>query len=243
MGLKVSTFLKAVLFHAQIAAWLLTFVMTVAGKLQWAAAGAVVALGAHMAGRLWSRQSPVPMPYFMRWVLLVPRGPHSPTRLHKILQPRSGERILEIGPGVGVHAIPIAASLRPDGVLNVLDVQQEMLDDLMRRAARRGLTNIVPLQGDAQRLPYPDSTFDAAYLISVLGEIPDAPLALRELRRVLKPAATLLISEVLIDPDFISLRALQKMARDAGFVFERHFGPRFAYAAVFRPIAIEQPGR
>ena len=234
---KPSTFLKALLFHAEIVAWLLALVMTIAGKLRWAAAGAVVALGIHMAGRLWSRQSPVPMPYFMRWVLLVPRGPHSPTRLQRILQPRSGERILEIGPGVGVHALSIAASLRPDGVLDVLDVQQEMLDDLMHRAARRGLTNIVPRQGDAQRLPYPDSTFDAAYLISVLGEIPDAPLALRELRRVLKPAARLLVGEVLIDPDFISLPALQKMAGDAGFVSERQFGPRLAYSALFRPIA------
>ncbi len=238
MGLRMSTVLKALLFHAEIAVWLLALVMAVAGKLRWAASAAVVGLAAHMAGRLWSRQSPVPMPYFMRWVLLVPRGPQSPTRLQRVLQPRSGERILEIGPGVGVHALSVAASLRPDGVLDVLDVQQEMLDDLVRRATRAGLTNIVARQGDAQRLPYPDSTFDAAYLVSVLGEVPDASLALRELRRVLKPAARLLIGEVLVDPDFISLPALQKMARDAGFVFERHFGPRFAYGAVFRPVAV-----
>jgi ubiquinone/menaquinone biosynthesis C-methylase UbiE len=96
----------------------------------------------------------------------------------------------------------------------------------------------VPRQGDAQRLPYFDSTFDAAYLISVLGEISDAPLALRELRRVLRPAARLLVAEVLIDPDFISLPALQKMARRADFVFERRFGPRFAYGALFRPTTV-----
>lgn len=241
MGLRISTALKALLFHGQMAAWLLALVTTVAGRLEWAAAAAAVALGAHMAGRLWSRQSPVPMPYFMRWILLVPRGPHSPTRLRRVLQPRNGERILEIGPGVGVHAVSIAAALRPDGVLDVLDVQREMLDDLVRRAARAGLTNIVARQGDAQELPYPDSTFDAAYLISVLGEVPDAPLALRELRRVLKPAARLIIGEVLVDPDFISLPVLRKMAGDAGFAFERHFGPRFAYGAVFRPIEVGRP--
>lgn len=238
MERKASTVLKAGLFHAEIVAWLIAVGTTIVGKVSWAAAGAVVALSAHMAGRLWSRQSPVPMPYFMRWALLVPRGPHSPSRLKRLLQPRSGERILEIGPGVGVHALRIAASLRPAGVLDVLDVQQEMLDHLMRRAARRGLTNIVPRQGDAQQLPYPDSTFDAAYLISVLGELPDMPVALRELRRVLKPGARLLIGELLIDPDFVSLPELQETARAAGFAFERHFGPRFAYAAVFRRAAV-----
>jgi hypothetical protein len=144
MGLKVATVTRAVLFHAEIAAWVVALVTAVAGKLRWAVAGALVALSAHMAGRLWSRQSPAPMPYFMRWVLLVPRGPHSPRRLQRILQPRSGERILEIGRGVGVHALPIAASLQPEGVLDVLDTQQEMLDDLMRRTAHRGLTNSVP---------------------------------------------------------------------------------------------------
>ncbi|HMA47159.1 MAG TPA: AMP-binding protein, partial [Frankiaceae bacterium] len=56
-----------------------------------------LAVGADVAGRHWSRRSPVPMPYLMRWVLLVPRGPQSPARVQRLLQPRSGERILEIG--------------------------------------------------------------------------------------------------------------------------------------------------
>ncbi len=178
------------------------------------------------------------MPYFMRWILLAPRGPHSPLRVQRLLQPRSGERILEIGPGVGIHAVLIAAALRPDGVLDVLDAQQEMLDDVMRRAARCGIGNIVPRQGDAQRLPYPDAAFDAAYLVSVLGEVPDAKRALHELRRVLKPGARLLICEVLLDPDFISLSDLRVLAGNAGLVFERQSGPSFAYTALFRPMAL-----
>jgi ubiquinone/menaquinone biosynthesis C-methylase UbiE len=99
----------------------------------------------------------------------------------------------------------------------------------------------VPTQGDAQKLPYADRTFDAAYLIGVLGEIPDAGMALRELRRVLKPGGRLVISELLIDPDFISLPALREQAREAGFVYERSAGPRFAYSAVFRLAAVSPP--
>ena len=226
---------KAWLFHAEIAAWLLTLGLAVAAEPWWAAVSALLAVGADVAGRVWSRRSPVPMPYYMRWILRVPRGPHSPARLRRLLQPRSGERILEIGPGIGVHAIPIAAALQPSGILDVLDVQQEMLDELMRRAARRGLSNIIPSQGDAGRLPYPDVSFDAAYLVSVLGEIPDPRGALRELRRVLKPGARLLICEVFLDPDFVPLAALHAMARDEGFDFERKSGLRFAYTALFRP--------
>jgi ubiquinone/menaquinone biosynthesis C-methylase UbiE len=72
---------------------------------------------------------------------------------------------------------------------------------------------------------------------SVLGEIPSPASALAELRRVLKPDARLLICEVFVDPDFISLPALQGLASDAGFVFERQAGSRLAYAALFRTMA------
>lgn len=229
--------LRAWVFFSGLVAWILAVVMVFRGQLAWAVVCAGFALAADTIGRTWSRKSAVPMPHFMRWVLLLPRGPHSPKHFQQALQPRSAERILEIGPGVGVHALPVASALLPGGVLDVLDLQQEMLDDLTRRAARKGLTNIVPKQGDAQQLPYPDRTFDAAYLIGVLGEIPNGAAALRELRRVLKPGGRLVISEILIDPDFISLRALRRKAKEADLFFEQSAGPTFAYSAVFRPAA------
>jgi SAM-dependent methyltransferase len=243
---KVSTVLKALLFHVELAAWLLGVLLALGGAWTWAALSVVLALAADVAGRLWSLGSPVPMPYFMRWVLHLPRGPQSPAGLARVLQPRSGERILEVGPGVGVHALPVASALLPDGILDVLDVQQEMLDELARRADARGLTNVVPRRGDAGKLPYLDRSFDGAYLISVLGEIPDPVAALRELRRVLKPDGRLVVGEVVVDPDFVSLRALDELSRKAGFRLERSAGPRLAYLALLRPTtdsrASPQPG-
>ena len=143
--------------------------------------------------------------------------------------------MLEVGPGVGIHTLPIASSLGANGVVDVLDAQQEMIDDLMRRATRAGLHNIRAVKGDAQRLPYPDHSFDAAYLISVLGEVPDEVVALRELHRVLKPDGRLVIGEIAVDPDFIALDTLKNRSTSAGFVFERKLGPGFAYFALLRP--------
>jgi SAM-dependent methyltransferase len=222
-------------FLVSIGAGLLSIAAVISGEPLWAAACAVLAIGAGKATRVWNRKHPIPMPYFMRWALFLPRGPHSSRGLKGILEPRSGERILEIGPGIGVHALPIAASLLPGGALDALDVQQEMLADLNRRAVRGGIRNIAVAQGDAQALPYPDHTFDAAYLIGVLGEIPDEAAALLELRRVLKPGGRLVVGEVLIDPDYVSLPTLKGKAKDAGFVLEHTTGPRFSYFALFRP--------
>lgn len=235
---QVFTILRAWIFFAGLAAWVIAVVMVFRGEALWAAVLAAFALGMDTAGRVWSRKYPVPMPHFMRWVLFLPQGPHSPKHLEHILKPQRGERILEIGPGIGMHALPIAASLLPNGILDVLDVQRGMVVDLARRGARKGLINIMPVQGDVQKLPYTHRAFDAAYLIGVLGEIPDPDLALRELRRVLKDRGRLVIGELFIDPDFISLRALRNTAGVAGFVFEWSAGPRCAYLAIFRPASV-----
>jgi len=224
-------------FHISICAGILSVAAIISANLAWGAAWAILAVSTWIAVRVWSHQHPIPMPYFMRWGLLLPRGPNSAPHLKKILQPRPGERILEVGPGIGVHALPVAAILLPNGILDVLDIQQKMLDDLKRRALKAGITNIVATRGDAQSLPYPNSTFDAAYMIGTLGEIPDKLAALRELRRVLKPTGRVVIGEVLIDPDYVSPRTLQEKAKDTGFVLEHQLAqsfPTLPYSALRR---------
>lgn len=225
-------------FLVSIGAGILSVGTLIGGALTWAAAWTAIAVIAFRAARVWNRRDPTPMPYFLRWVLFLPRGPHSPEALKGILDPRGGERILEIGAGVGIHALPVTAWLRPSGVLHALDIQEEMLHDLKRRAVKAAITNIVATQGDAQALPYLSHTFDAAYMIGTLGEIPDEAAALRELRRVLKPTGRLAIGEVLVDPDYVSLRALKERGKDAGLVLQRTTGPRFSYFALFRPTVV-----
>ena len=100
-----------------------------------------------------------------------------------MLEPESGERVLEVGAGTGYYSLHVARWLEPGGALDVLDIQQEMLDQVVRRVHEAAILNIIPVRGGAQELPYPDGCLDAAYSNFVLGEIPDRDAALRELRR------------------------------------------------------------
>jgi SAM-dependent methyltransferase len=100
-------------------------------------------------------------------------------------------------------------------------------------ARERGLENIAPTQGDARELPYPDDTFDAAYLVTVLGEIPDQEAALRQLARVLKPGGRLVVGELLGDPHWVSPAKLRTRAEAAGLRFERRAGSPLGYFARF----------
>lgn len=221
-------------FFAMIGGAVLAMGALLRCEFAWAFGWGLLTGVAATVARTWSHRYPGPMPHAMWWILQAPRPYHSARQLKRILEPQKGEHLLEIGPGIGVHALPIASSLDPDGVLDVLDVQQEMLNHLMQRAAKARITNIITTQGDARRLPYSDNTFDGAYLISVLGEIPDQDIALQELRRVLKPNGRLVIGEFFIDPDFVTLGNLQHRMSRAGFTFERKIGPPLAYLARFK---------
>jgi SAM-dependent methyltransferase len=221
-------------FFAALAAGLSTVAITINGGRLASVAGVGVTVVLAGSSRLLSRRYHGPMPAFFWWGLLWPRNLLGPGPLTRLLAPRPGERIFELGPGIGVHALPLAATLLPGGVLHVLDIQQAMLDHLTRRARRAGVTNIETTALDGQRLPYASSTFDGAYLIDELGEMPDARATLRDLRRILKPDGRLVVGEHFVDPDFVSLRSLESQARDAGFTLETRRGIRLLYLARFR---------
>lgn len=221
-------------FLGSIAAGAVTIAALVRAELLWALVSAFATVTFWLATRYWQRRSPIPFPYFFRWFLHVSRIAHTTKRLERILQPRKGERLLEVGPGVGTHALRIASAVVPGGLLVVLDVQRQMLNEVTRRAARREITNIHATNGDAMHLPFSDDAFDGAYLIGVLGEIPEQDTALRELQRVLKPGGRLVIGEIFFDPDFSSLRVVRERMKQAGFLFCSKVGIAPAYLARFQ---------
>jgi ubiquinone/menaquinone biosynthesis C-methylase UbiE len=194
----------------------------------------VVLLGSVVAAALWWRRHPSACPYSQRFWVESPHPFITRARLREALTPRPGERVLEVGPGTGYYSCDVATWVTPDGQLDIFDLQPEMLDHTMRRARERGLTNVTATQGDAQRLPYEDGAFDAAYLVAVLGEVPDQDAALRELARVLKPGGRLVVGELFGDPHWVSPATLRARGEHAGLRLERRVGRLLGHFSVFR---------
>ena len=191
-------------------------------------------LGAAVAGAaIWWRRNPSACPYNQRFWVEAPHPLITRPRLREILAPQPGERLLEIGPGTGYYALHVAGWVAPGGQLDVFDLQQEMLDHTMKGAGERAIENIVPTQGDARALTYAENTFDGAYLVTVLGEIPDQEAALRELARVVKPGGRVVVGELLGDPHWVSPGKLRARAEAAGLRFERRLGTPAGYFARF----------
>jgi ubiquinone/menaquinone biosynthesis C-methylase UbiE len=184
---------------------------------------------------LWWRRHPSACPYSQRFWVEAPHPFITRERLRSVLEPVAGERVLEVGPGTGYYALPVARWLDPGGRLDVLDIQQEMLDHTLRRATEEGISNIVGERADAREMPYADSTFDAVYLVTVLGEIPDQSAALRELRRVVKPGGRIVVGELFGDPHMVTHGALRERAAAAGLEVDRKLGGRLWHFTRLRP--------
>ena len=192
----------------------------------------LAALGAAVAGFLYARRNPSACPYAHRWMVELPKPGVSADRLVSVLDPKPKERLLEIGPGTGQFTFPVAERL-DGGKLEVFDLQKEFLDLIAERASERGVGNVVGWQGDAQDLLFEDNRFDGAFLVTVLGEIPDQDAALRELARVVKPGGRVVFGEVAFDPHVVTLESLTRRAEAAGLRFDRREGTPLGYVARF----------
>ena len=192
---------------------------------------ALLAGAALVAAAWWWRRNPSACPYGQRFWVEAPHPFITRARLRETLEPRPGERVLEIGPGTGYYTLDLADWVGPEGTIEIFDLQQEFLDHAMGRAAERGLANVRPTRGDAQALPYEDGSMDAVVLVAVLGEIPDPGAAMREIARVLRPNGRLVVGELAGDPHFTSPRALEEHARAAGLRLSHRNGPPFGYFA------------
>ena len=131
---------------------------------------------------------PRAFPHQFAWLLNNPvRGLLlSPRTLLGRIPLRPTDRIVELGPGSGYFSLALSAAV-PQGHLELVDLQPEMLAKARRRLTARGHSNVGYTAADAGTpLPLAAASFDVAVLVHVLGEVGDQAQCLRSLASVLK---------------------------------------------------------
>jgi len=155
----------------------------------------------------------------------------SPRRTVAAMGLTGAERVLEVGSGPGFFS-PHLADAVPRGQLTVVDLQIEML--ALARERLLGRVNVVLAEGDASCLPARDAAFDAVFLATMLGEVPDRDGCIAEVRRVVTDEGIVSIAETRRDSDFISLPELTDLLHSNGFTFLDRHGPGWQYVARFQ---------
>lgn len=202
---------------------------------RWAIRTIGALLLAKLAMSIYLQLRPMPTPPAVSFLLNSSwrRRYRDPARALAPLGLRSGMRVLELGPGVGVFTAEAARQLGADGLLLCVDLQIGMLRPLQRLVRRAGLANVSVQAGDAAALPLADASVDLAYLIAVLPMLPDKQRALAELRRVLKPGGILAVSEEFPEPEYVPMSVTAYWCRRAGFTLRARHGSFWCYTLVF----------
>jgi ubiquinone/menaquinone biosynthesis C-methylase UbiE len=182
------------------------------------------------------REAHSPFPHQATLILDNPlrRALLKPARKIDHLGLTGAEHVLEVGPGPGFFSVEIARRLTY-GRLDLFDIQPEMLEKARRQLERAGFYDVGFTSGEASEgFPFPDSSFDVAFLAAVIGEVPDQQACIRSLGRVLKPGARLVFLEMFPDPDRLNVQALRDLAEPENFDFVEAKGSRWAEIVSFR---------
>ena len=130
---------------------------------------------------------------------------------------REGMTVLDVGCGMGYFAIRAAELVGPGGKVITVDLQQEMLEVLMRRAKKRGGgENIFPHQCQVDRIGL-EGPVDFAYASWMVHEVPDPDRLAAELHALLSPGGSFLIIEPKIHVRHAAFRNSIKVFGEAGF--------------------------
>lgn len=109
---------------------------------------------------------------------------------------RPGQRVLDLAGGTGDFSLQFSPLVGPTGSVVLADINGSMLRVGRDRLIDHGsASNIEIVQLDAEKLPFPDGSFDCICIAYGLRNVTDKDAALAEMHRILKPGGRALVLE------------------------------------------------
>jgi len=204
--------------------------------LRWALGFLFLFFAFHTILRLVRRYRKFPIPSIITELIdnsVRRRYIQRPDVLADMMDLQPGMVVVEIGPGKGSFTKAVAERVLPGGILFAIDIQESVIERLIARVKREGITNISPRVDDAYDLSFDDESVDRVFAIACLPEIPEPVRALREFHRVLKPDGLLCLSELFMDADYPRRSTEKRWAEETGFALKEEFGSFFVYQLNF----------
>ena len=109
-----------------------------------------------------------------------------------------GDRVIDIGPGMGYFTIPLARLVGPKGHVIAIDVQEKMLSALRSRAKKKGVSERIEGYLASQKSLGIHEKADFILAFWMAHEVPDQSSFFREIRDLLKPGGSLLLVEPIV---------------------------------------------
>jgi ubiquinone/menaquinone biosynthesis C-methylase UbiE len=147
---------------------------------------------------------------------------------------KQGMTVADIGCGMGYFSIAMARMAGQNGKVISVDLQQEMLDIMLKRAKKAGMVDrIQPVLAEADDIKI-KGPLDFVLLFWMLHEVRDIPRFLAQLSSVLKQGGTVLYAEPKMHVPESRFQEILGLAHQAGFRTSPGPRVRISRAAVLK---------
>ena len=127
------------------------------------------------------------------------------------LKIKPGEAIADIGAGTGYYTRRLAKLAGTNGTVFAVEIQQEMLDDLMKNAAKENLRNIKPVVGIITDPKLPAKSVDTILMVDVYHEFDHPHEMIAAMIKSLKPGGRIVFVEFRGEDPGVPIKELHKM--------------------------------
>lgn len=190
----------------------------------------ILSVGAFVFYWIFSRWHNAACPWWLGWLVELDNPFSRINRAENIIKNadlHKGMIVLDAGCGPGRITVPAALAVGIEGKVIALDIQETMLEKVKNKVSEQRISQVSFFRAGLGENKLPENFFDRILLVTVLGEIPDQKVALKEIFSSLKPGGILSITETVFDPHFQRVKHVRLLTGDIGFeereVFEDFF--------------------
>jgi SAM-dependent methyltransferase len=136
-----------------------------------------------------------------------------PALLHKALKLKPGDVVADVGAGSGYHTFRMAKIVGDKGKILAVDIQQEMLDLINKKAKRQKRKNIETVLGVEDDPKLPPESCDLILLVDVYHEFSHPYEMTKAMVTALKPGGRLAFVEYRLEDDSVPIKLVHKMSQ------------------------------
>jgi len=145
---------------------------------------------------------------------------------------REGMTVMDVGCGMGYFTLGLAELVGNSGRVIAVDLQQEMLNIMLKRAVRKGLKpRITPHRAEPESIGV-TTPVDFVLAFWMVHEVPDPEIFFQEVAAILKPGAKLLYAEPTFHVPAGKFHEILAVAAKTGLKINRMLAIRFSRAAL-----------
>jgi cyclopropane fatty-acyl-phospholipid synthase-like methyltransferase len=136
-----------------------------------------------------------------------------PAKLMAALKLKPGTTVCDLGCGNGFYTLKIAKEVGPEGKVLAVEIQQEMLDLLAKRAEKAGVKNYQPILGTVADPKLPADALDLILIVDVYHEMDHPVEMLAALRKSLKKGGRMVLVEFRAEDPNVPIKEEHKMSK------------------------------